>query len=220
MRNINITKINDKPIIIHTKQKTKIHSHEPKNAVIVGSNIYTVNRSPKIKEVAGHKEVATWSDEMNSYYKDCIIDRTRLFEFMEMNDWFDLHVKYLSQREKLLLREKPFLMRSQDIQQLRGRIEIWLSAYKKTNYEKLKILEGLGKRLVPATTKAYISFLIERKVQNEQSSWQLLDYLLGVLHKELIDLSDEEIEELLNHMETEIPLTTSMLFASFYENIQ
>ena len=164
--------------------------------------------------------VATWSDEMNSYYKDCIIDRTRLFEFMEMNDWFDLHVKYLSQREKLLLREKPFLMRSQDIQQLRGRIEIWLSAYKKTNYEKLKILEGLGKRLVPATTKAYMSFLIERKVQNEQSSWQLLDYLLGVLHKELIDLSDEEIEELLNHMETEIPLTTSMLFASFYENIQ
>ena len=72
--------------------------------------------------------VATWSDEMNSYYKDCIIDRTRLFEFMEMNDWFDLHVKYLSQREKLLLREKPFLMRSQYIQQLRGRIEIWLSA--------------------------------------------------------------------------------------------
>ena len=84
--------------------------------------------------------VATWSDEMNSYYKDCIIDRTRLFEFMEMNDWFDLHVKYLSQREKLLLREKPFLMRSQDIQQLRGRIEIWLSAYKKTNKKKLKIL--------------------------------------------------------------------------------
>ena len=40
--------------------------------------------------------VATWSDEMNSYYKDCIIDRTRLFEFMEMNDWFDLSVKDLN----------------------------------------------------------------------------------------------------------------------------
>lgn len=164
--------------------------------------------------------VAIWADELNSYYKDCIIDRTRLFEFMEMNDWFDLNVQYFSQREKLLSREKPFLMKSQDIQRIRERIEIWLSAYKKSNYEKLKILEGIGKRLVPATTKAYMSFLNERKAQNEQSSWQLLDYLLSVIHKELIDLSDREIEELLNRMEIEIPLTTSMLFTSFYENIQ
>ena len=43
-------------MVIHTKQKTKIHSHEPKNAAIKGSNIYTVNRSPKIKEVAVNKE--------------------------------------------------------------------------------------------------------------------------------------------------------------------
>jgi hypothetical protein len=33
-----------------------IHSHEPKNATIKGSNIYTVNRSPKIKEVTLSKE--------------------------------------------------------------------------------------------------------------------------------------------------------------------
>ena len=44
-----IKKVNDKPIVIHTKKKAKLHTHEPKKASIKASNIYTVDRSPKIK---------------------------------------------------------------------------------------------------------------------------------------------------------------------------
>lgn len=51
-----IKKIDDKPMVIHTKEKTKIHSHNPKNASVKGSNIYTVNRSPNIKPVTVNKE--------------------------------------------------------------------------------------------------------------------------------------------------------------------
>ena len=43
-----IKKVDDKPMVIHTKEKAKIHSHEPKKAKINGSNIYTVQRGPKI----------------------------------------------------------------------------------------------------------------------------------------------------------------------------
>ena len=46
----------EKPWVIHTKQKTKIHSHEPKKAAIKGSNTNTVNRSPKIKAVVVNKK--------------------------------------------------------------------------------------------------------------------------------------------------------------------
>ena len=42
-----IKKVDDKPMIIHTKEKAKIHAHEPKEAKIKGSNIYTVERGPK-----------------------------------------------------------------------------------------------------------------------------------------------------------------------------
>lgn len=42
-----IKKVDDKPMVIHTKEKTKIHAHEPKGARIKGSNIYTVERGPK-----------------------------------------------------------------------------------------------------------------------------------------------------------------------------
>lgn len=43
-----IKKVDDKPMVIHTKEKAEIHSHEPKKAEINGSNIYTVQRGPKI----------------------------------------------------------------------------------------------------------------------------------------------------------------------------
>ena len=42
-----IRKVDDKPMVIHTKEKAKIHAYEPKGAKIKGSNIYTVERGPK-----------------------------------------------------------------------------------------------------------------------------------------------------------------------------
>ena len=42
-----IRKVDDKPMVIHTKEKAKIHAHEPKGAKIKSSNIYTVERGPK-----------------------------------------------------------------------------------------------------------------------------------------------------------------------------
>lgn len=44
-----IKKVDDKPMVIHTKQKTKIHTVEAKKVAIKGRNILTVDRSPKIK---------------------------------------------------------------------------------------------------------------------------------------------------------------------------
>ena len=38
-----IKKVDDKPMVIHTKEKAKIHAHEPKGAKIKGSNIYQWN---------------------------------------------------------------------------------------------------------------------------------------------------------------------------------
>lgn len=64
-----IKKVEDKPMVIHTKQKTQIHSHEPKNAAIKGSNIYTVNRSPKIKEVTLSKESGKSRNGISAFRK-------------------------------------------------------------------------------------------------------------------------------------------------------
>ncbi len=42
-----IKKVDDKPMVIHTKEKAKIHAHESKGAKIKGSNIYTVEGDTK-----------------------------------------------------------------------------------------------------------------------------------------------------------------------------
>ena len=49
-RKLKIKKVDDKPMVIHTKQKAKIHSHEPKQASIKGSNIYSVECDPTKKK--------------------------------------------------------------------------------------------------------------------------------------------------------------------------
>lgn len=45
-----IKKVDDKPMVIHTKEKPKLHLLEPKKAEIKASNIYTVSRGPKVQE--------------------------------------------------------------------------------------------------------------------------------------------------------------------------
>ena len=61
-----IRKVDDKPMVIHTKEKAKIHAHEPKGAKIKGSNIYTVERGPK---TIGAK---VFDDKKKSYRKSTI----------------------------------------------------------------------------------------------------------------------------------------------------
>jgi hypothetical protein len=64
---VKIKKVDDKPMVIHTKEKAKIHTHEAKAAKIKGSNIYTVERGPK---TAGAK--ATETDKKKTYRRSTI----------------------------------------------------------------------------------------------------------------------------------------------------
>ena len=61
MGTLKIKKVDDKPMVIHTKKKAKIHMHEPKKAKIKGSKI-----SPTISSatcafscILSHKELYT-----------------------------------------------------------------------------------------------------------------------------------------------------------------
>ena len=55
VRTLKIKKVDDKPMVIRTKEKAKIHAHEPKGAKIKGSNIYTVERGPKVHDAKANE---------------------------------------------------------------------------------------------------------------------------------------------------------------------
>lgn len=48
VRKLNIKKVDDKPMVIHTKEKAKLHIKQEPEAKIKGRNILVVERSPKI----------------------------------------------------------------------------------------------------------------------------------------------------------------------------
>jgi len=64
---LKIKKVDDKPMVIHTKKKAKIHTHDTKAAKIKGSNIYTVERGPKTARVK-----ATETDKKKTYRRSTI----------------------------------------------------------------------------------------------------------------------------------------------------
>ena len=72
MGTLKIKKVDDKPMVIHTKKKAKIHMHEPKKAKIKGSNIYTVQRGPKIASAKIND-----TGKKKSYRKSTIIRQRR-----------------------------------------------------------------------------------------------------------------------------------------------
>ena len=54
---MDIKKIDDKPMVIHTKKKSKLHIHESKEGTIKGKNVYV---KQKVEEAHGNdKNVRT-----------------------------------------------------------------------------------------------------------------------------------------------------------------
>lgn len=69
VRNVKIKKVDDKPMVIHTKQKATIHTKNAKESKIKGSNVYTVERGSRISKA----EVSAFVNKgMKSYRKSTI----------------------------------------------------------------------------------------------------------------------------------------------------
>lgn len=83
-----IKKVDDKPMVIHTKQKAKIHSHEPKQASIKGSNIYTVDRDPTKKAVksGGFRKSTVHQVQKESLLSKCRKSIKQSSQSIKVND--------------------------------------------------------------------------------------------------------------------------------------
>lgn len=66
-----IKKVDEKPMIIHTKEKPKIHVHESKDAKIKGGNVYTVEHVPGTKEKSD-KQASTGNGVKEAFRRSTI----------------------------------------------------------------------------------------------------------------------------------------------------
>ena len=156
-----------------------------------------------------------WED--GSLYKGNRQDRQRLMDFLEMNDWFGLTKSIVPQMANgTSLKCKAFLT-EEDVSELLYRLNVWLKAYRKSDCEKLKVLAEYGQTVYPATTSSFISFVEENGLEDETISWRLLDYLLGHLGCEILDMTPVQVETFVSVMDREASLSACELFADYYE---
>lgn len=70
---MNIKKVDDKPMVIHTKEKAKLHMHEPKNSSIKGANVYTSERGSKLVNETAKKSFRSSTVHQSGGVKESLI---------------------------------------------------------------------------------------------------------------------------------------------------
>jgi len=174
----------------------------------------------KKKKTDFYDLVDNLAEGMDSLYSDKQVCRVHIYEFMELNEWFGIEGCVRTERDLITLRKKKLTIPEQKIQMMVEPIRLWLRAYQRTNKEKLLILLEYGNKIWPETIKNYGEFIEKTGVQDEPAAWQLLDYLLAVLEKELLFYPPEEVESLVRQMSEELPLSAARLFSEHLKEIQ
>lgn len=143
---------------------------------------------------------------LDSIYKGTCTDRKNLREFFEINDWFGITPG---------MRHGNPMITSQDLEKCETALTLWLSAYKKAGREKINLMLRHFSETYPVTCQLFRKFVRDKNIEHETSAWKLLDYLLSEIDREIIDYSEDDLEELVKPLDTETTLAVAHLFADF-----
>ncbi len=157
-----------------------------------------------IKEAAGQRQ---------SLYKGLIKDRRKLLDFMEMNAWFgltdpDMTAGEPSPKDKLYVTEEQAT-------ELCGRLSLWLDGFRRRNKDKLEILLRYGEERLPRTVSLYQKFIRQEELEDDISSWRLLDFLLYHLSREIMDTQPGDTDGLADTLDREATRAVCELYARF-----
>lgn len=154
----------------------------------------------------------------NSRYRDICRDRTKLFEFMASNEWFDLLDIMPDDADAVISKRKQVVFDDRACSRLESVLTVWMRAYLQGNEYKLKVLEDVGMERLPGFTAAYCKYVRQTGMAGEKTAWILLDFLLAELDAELEVTSDERIEQIVEEMDYAVPLTCARYFSRFMES--
>jgi len=142
----------------------------------------------------------------HSRYRNNRVGRTDLINFIDTNNGFeysfDISVSALNI-------EKCAVPAIDDA------LELWLRAYKQPYSVKIDLMLGTYTDKYPLTCGLYRDFISKRDVNENAAYWQLLDYMLSAINKEIIDYSESEMDAFAEKLGSEVTLNAAKLFAEF-----
>jgi len=98
---------------------------------------------------------------------------------------------------------------------MRDALELWLRAYKQPHSVKIDLMMDAHRGKYPITCGLFRGFVLDRDVNGDAAYWQLLDYMLSEINKEITDYSETELDMLAGKLGEELTLAAAKLFAEF-----
>ena len=164
-----------------------------------------------MSEIKFFVAVLDMAKKSDSFYKSTTSDRRILYDFMEVNKWFGAIP---------FERSITPMFTNDDFEKIKPKLTLWLSAYKKSGSDKVKIILNHFTDIYPVTCRLYKEFITDKDIESEPSVCQMLDYFFSKLNKEITDYSESDLEELVKLMDTETPLVIARMFSEFLKTVK
>jgi hypothetical protein len=143
---------------------------------------------------------------LDSLYRGIRYDKSRLVEFMEVNDWFGI--------TPTIMDKAPYIA-ADERKRVRERLILWLSAFKQPDSAKLNALLNYFEQDYPLTCEAYRDFVESNGIVNAPGAWKLLDCIFYNFDTEITECTETEIEDFIKILDSEATLGAARLFTDF-----
>lgn len=145
--------------------------------------------------------------EVGSLYKNTSGHRALLLNFMEANEWFGVNHT---------IKGRSASVDAECAGQFRERLSLWLSAFKQPGDVKISLMLKQYARARPVACALFRDFIAGKDVNSSNAYWELLDFLLSELDRDISGYSENEIEELAQTANETLTLKTARLFSEFF----
>jgi len=164
-------------------------------------------------------EILKYACESGSLYSGSLKDRRALILFMDQNDLLESSGFPRMNKEEIIQLRYPWAPSGKSMCELKSRLTLWLTAYKRSNQERLEILCNYGKQFLPETSLTYSEFIYANSLEHRKPSWELLDYLLSELSEEVSKMTPSVKEALLGSIHRDLPCQHMHLFTSYLDSL-
>jgi len=160
-----------------------------------------------VKKDNASVNIFKWAEELSKDNLSFSSKNTKcceeLMSFLEINKYFG--VKWDSRSCGISLC---------DAEKIQPNIELWLKSYGSDDNDKLKLLSDRMSCLFPETGAMFKKY-IEKSNVISSAAWRLADYLCFMLHCEISEMNNKELDDLAANMDRELPLNSARLFSEF-----
>jgi len=143
---------------------------------------------------------------LESRYRNSREGRTDLKNFMDANNRFNY--PYEANGSALMMEKGA-------VSTIHDSLVLWLRAYKQPYSVKINFVLEAYINKYPITCGMYRDFVSTRDVNGNIAYWQLLDYMLSEINKEIVDYPEAELDMFADRLGRELSLGAAKLFAEF-----